>query len=68
MKDKTLTIEGMNCASCAINVEKAAKKVDGISFAGVNLATGRLTVKYDERQASLTSDHGGCRQGRLQGH
>ncbi len=54
MKDKTLTIEGMNCASCAVNVEKAAKKVDGISFAGVNLATGRLTVKYDERQASLT--------------
>lgn len=54
MKDKTLTIEGMNCASCAVNVEKAAKKVDGIAFAGVNLATGRLTVKYDEKQASLT--------------
>src|SRR5659263_54945 len=54
MKDKTLTIEGMNCASCAVNVEKAAKKVDGIAFAGVNLATGRLTVKYDESQASLT--------------
>ena len=54
MKDKTLTIEGMNCASCAVNVEKAARKVDGISFAGVNLATGRLTVKFDERQASLT--------------
>lgn len=53
MTDKTLTIEGMNCASCAAHVEKAAGKVDGISYAAVNLATGLLTVKYDEKKASL---------------
>jgi len=54
MTDKTLTIEGMNCASCAVNVEKAARKVEGIAVANVNLATGRMTVKYDEKKASLT--------------
>ena len=54
MTDKTLTIEGMNCASCAVKVEKAARKVEGIAVANVNLATGRMTVKYDEKKASLT--------------
>jgi len=54
MTDKTLTIEGMNCASCAVNVEKAARKVEGIAVANVNLATGRLTLKYDEKKASVS--------------
>ncbi len=53
MTDKTLTIEGMNCASCAVNVEKAARKVEGIAVANVNLATGKMTVKYDDKKASL---------------
>lgn len=53
MTDKTLTIEGMNCASCAAHVEKAAGKVQGITYASVNLATGRLTVKYDEKRANV---------------
>ncbi|MCU0376803.1 MAG: heavy metal translocating P-type ATPase [Bacteroidales bacterium] len=53
MIEKTLTVEGMNCASCAVHVEKAAGKVAGISFVSVNLATGRMTVSYDERKASV---------------
>jgi len=55
MTDKSFAIEGMNCASCAAHVEKAAAKVEGISFASVNLATERLTISYDERKASVTS-------------
>ena len=53
MTDKSFAIEGMNCASCAAHVEKAAAKVEGISFASVNLATERLTVSYDEKKTSL---------------
>jgi Cu+-exporting ATPase len=52
MTDKSFAIEGMNCASCAAHVEKAAAKVDGISFASVNLATERLTVKFDDKRTS----------------
>jgi len=52
MTDKSFAIEGMNCASCAAHVEKAAAKVEGISFASVNLATERLTVTYDEKKTS----------------
>ena len=54
MTDKSVAIEGMNCASCAAHVEKAAAKVEGITYASVNLATERLTISYDERKASLS--------------
>ncbi|MFZ2285956.1 MAG: heavy metal translocating P-type ATPase [Bacteroidales bacterium] len=52
MTDKSFAIEGMNCASCAAHVEKAAAKVEGISYASVNLATERLTISYDEKKTS----------------
>ncbi len=54
MSDKSFAIEGMNCASCAAHVEKAASKVEGITFASVNLATERLTIKFDDRKATLS--------------
>lgn len=52
MTEKSFAIEGMNCASCAAHVEKAAAKVEGITFASVNLATERLTISYDEKKTS----------------
>jgi len=39
-----LPIEGMTCASCVNRVEKALKKVPGVSSAEVNLATESATV------------------------
>jgi Cu+-exporting ATPase len=53
MSEKSFAIEGMNCASCAAHVEKAAAKVDGITFASVNLATERLTISYDDKKTSV---------------
>lgn len=53
MTEKSFAIEGMNCASCAAHVEKAAAKVEGITFASVNLATERLTISYDEKKMSV---------------
>ncbi|BCP54514.1 copper-translocating P-type ATPase [Kaistia sp. 32K] len=43
-RELDLTIEGMTCASCVSRVEKALKKVPGVSSASVNLATERATV------------------------
>src|SRR5699024_11250093 len=48
MIDKTFGIEGMTCASCAQNVEKATQKLPGMEKAVVNLATEKLSVEYDE--------------------
>src|SRR3954447_24082295 len=49
----TLPIGGMTCASCVRRVERALQKVEGVTEAGVNLATERATVKYDPNVASI---------------
>ncbi|API90368.1 copper-translocating P-type ATPase [Marinilactibacillus sp. 15R] len=43
----------MTCASCAQTVEKAAKKVRGVTQASVNLATEKLSIEYDEPTFSV---------------
>jgi Cu+-exporting ATPase len=39
-----LAVQGMTCASCVARVEKALKKVPGVTSASVNLATEQATV------------------------
>ncbi len=40
-----LVIDGMTCASCVARVERALLAVPGVTFAAVNLATERASVK-----------------------
>ena len=40
----SLDIEGMSCASCVTRVEKALKKVPGVTEVSVNLATERASI------------------------
>ncbi|WP_313370865.1 heavy metal translocating P-type ATPase [Sedimentibacter sp.] len=44
---KTMKIEGMTCASCAKNVEKATRKLNGVTESNVNFATEKLTISYE---------------------
>lgn len=44
---KTYRVEGMHCASCATNIEKAVKKVKGIASARVNFSFGKLYIDGD---------------------
>ena len=53
MENKSFAIEGMTCASCAQTVEKAAKKVHGVTKASVNLATEKLSIEYNEPTFSV---------------
>lgn len=53
MENKSFAIEGMTCASCAQTVEKAAKKVRGVTQASVNLATEKLSIEYNETTFSV---------------
>jgi Cu+-exporting ATPase len=53
MKKKTISIAGMHCASCALNIESSLKKTKGVAHASVNFATERASVEYDE---SLTNE------------
>ncbi|MEW6707393.1 MAG: heavy metal translocating P-type ATPase [Pseudomonadota bacterium] len=43
--ETTLLVEGMTCASCVTRVEKALRKVPGVSGATVNLATEKATIQ-----------------------
>ena len=52
-KSIDLQIGGMTCASCVMRVEKALRKVPGVTGATVNLATEQAQVQAD---ASVTAD------------
>lgn len=52
-KNTELFIEGMTCASCSAAVERAVKKLDGITAAQVNLATNTGTFSFDPALVSL---------------
>src|SRR5512143_2351213 len=48
----TIPVEGMTCASCVVRVEKALKKVGGVTGASVNLATEKATVRFAAGEVS----------------
>jgi len=52
-KDVKLKISGMGCASCAVNIEKSLKTLDGVEEAQVNFATEKARVKYDPEKIKL---------------
>lgn len=51
----TLQVDGMTCASCVARVEKALKKVPGVTTAEVNLATEQAHVKVASREPDLAA-------------
>lgn len=47
----TLDIDGMHCAGCATAVEQSLKRLPGVRFASVNLATETASVEFDQDSA-----------------
>ncbi|HEM5465591.1 copper-translocating P-type ATPase [Streptococcus suis] len=48
-------ISGMTCASCAMTVEKALGKLEGVEEVTVNLATEKATIRYSRDRQNLAS-------------
>ncbi|RMH32494.1 MAG: copper-translocating P-type ATPase [Nitrospirae bacterium] len=48
-----LPVRGMTCASCAAHVEKALRRLPGVSSVTVNMATETVTVEYDAEQTAI---------------
>jgi Cu+-exporting ATPase len=44
---QTYNVQGMDCASCAINIEKKLSKIPGVTKAVVNYATEKATIESD---------------------
>jgi len=53
-ENKEFTISGMTCAACATRIEKGLNKLEGVSFANVNLALENATIEYNPSQISVT--------------
>lgn len=51
---KTLTVEGMMCGHCKMNVEKALAGVEGVTSAVVDLDAKTATVKLANEVADQT--------------
>ncbi|SNQ60183.1 heavy metal translocating P-type ATPase [Candidatus Methanoperedens nitratireducens] len=47
LKDIELEIRGMDCPSCAKNVENAVRKLNGIGEINVDFIIGKAAIKYD---------------------
>src|SRR5215212_2757624 len=83
-EEATISVGGMDCASCVAHVEKAARRVAGVSDAAVNLARGRAVVRFDPARtdagavaeaitssgypAHTHSDHGNAEEQRVAEH
>lgn len=50
---KTLDIGGMSCTACAKAVERATKKLEGVTDSNVNYATEKLTIDFDAGKVSI---------------
>ncbi|MFZ1721595.1 MAG: heavy metal translocating P-type ATPase [Microgenomates group bacterium] len=49
---KAFHISGMHCSSCAVSVQRALRKTDGVSEAAVNYANEQATVAFDASKIS----------------
>ena len=48
MKEEVYIISGMSCAACSSSVERVTRRISGVERSDVNLATGKMTIAYDE--------------------
>ena len=53
-KKAEIKVSGMSCASCALNVEKSLKNLNGVDEASVNVGTEKATIEYDPKKLNLT--------------
>jgi Cu+-exporting ATPase len=54
----TIGVAGMHCAACVAAVERALKKVEGVSDARVNFASEKATIDFDPQFVTLeTLEH-----------
>ncbi|GAA0123998.1 MAG: cation-translocating P-type ATPase [Clostridium argentinense] len=62
MANKVLKIESMTCASCAKTVERATKKLKGVTESNVNFATEKLNISFDETKISVVDIQGAIKK------
>ncbi|KZX14777.1 copper-exporting P-type ATPase A [Methanobrevibacter cuticularis] len=52
-KEIEVPIDGMHCASCAINIENSLNKLDGVSKVQVDLNSNKARIEYNPDSVSI---------------
>ncbi len=53
LKELTLPVSGMTCASCVSHVEGALKELPGVNHVVVNLATAKASLTFDPQKVNV---------------
>lgn len=48
--NRKFKISGLDCANCALELERAIKKVDGIKNVNINFMMQKMEIEFDEIQ------------------
>ncbi len=62
MLEATLSVDGLRCAACVWLIERRLRQLAGIAAADMNVATGRLFVRWDPAQCRLSAILGAVRE------
>lgn len=54
MDKQIFAVTGMTCSACSAHVEKAVRKIEGVSKVNVNLLQNKMTVEYQAPAADET--------------
>jgi len=58
MQTETMNITGMQCGGCSNKISLALRETDGIEDVQVSLASGKVTVRYDDERVRSAKLHG----------
>jgi copper chaperone len=52
MQTDSMNVTGMQCGGCSTKISLALNALSGVEDVQVSLASGQVTVRYDEQQTS----------------
>ena len=55
MSKVTLSLRGMNCASCASSIESITRSMSGVTSSNVNFAIAQAVIEFDEKKLSVAT-------------
>ena len=53
---KTYTIENLDCANCAAELENAISKINGVSSVSISFISQKLSIEFDAEEDSLLKE------------
>lgn len=62
LREVTIPIGGMTCASCAAAIERQVKKLQGVEEINVNLATEKAKVRYNPYKTRISEIKGAIKK------